>query len=125
VLRIADVACAENAAYQSGKGVLDADATDHLAGVQVLRQNALASGPARGLNDQRAPQRYLGSPRRIDRSEHQRRIDANHIELRDPAYWCATASGQTPGEILQRLALRLDTWLDEPGPPPEPPGHGD
>ncbi len=29
--------------------------------------------------------------------------------------WCATASGQTRSDILQRLALRLDAWLDEPG----------
>ena len=35
--------------------------------------------------------------------------------------WCATASGQTRGEVLQRLALRLDAWLGEPGPPPERP----
>jgi len=41
--------------------------------------------------------------------------------------WCATATGQTPGEVLQRLALppgwpgtwQLDTWLGgEPGPAP-------
>ena len=35
--------------------------------------------------------------------------------------WCATASGQTPGEILQRLALELDAWLGQPGPPEQ---HG-
>jgi hypothetical protein len=28
--------------------------------------------------------------------------------------WCATAAGQTRGEVLQRLALELDTWLGEP-----------
>lgn len=35
--------------------------------------------------------------------------------------WCATASGQTPSDVIQRLALRLDAWLDEHehGPPPE------
>jgi hypothetical protein len=31
--------------------------------------------------------------------------------------WCATASGQAPSEVLQRLALRLNAWLDESGPP--------
>src|SRR5260370_39131287 len=31
--------------------------------------------------------------------------------------WCATASGQARADILQRLALRLDAWLDEPGSP--------
>ena len=30
--------------------------------------------------------------------------------------WCATALGQTPSEILQRLALELDAWLGQPGP---------
>jgi hypothetical protein len=31
--------------------------------------------------------------------------------------WCATASGQAPSEVLQRLALRLNAWLDQSGPP--------
>ena len=31
--------------------------------------------------------------------------------------WCATATGQTPGEVLQRLALELDAWLGQSGPP--------
>jgi hypothetical protein len=100
VLWIAGVACAGNGTYQSGEGVLDADATDHLASVQVLRQDALASGPARGLNDQRVPQRYLDSPRCIDRSEHQGRINGNHVELRDPAYCAGRA-------LLAERALSL------------------
>jgi hypothetical protein len=33
--------------------------------------------------------------------------------------WCATASGQTPSDILQRLALTLDTLLDQSGAPGE------
>jgi len=36
--------------------------------------------------------------------------------------WCATASGQTRGEVLQRLALELDARLGEPGQHPEGPG---
>jgi hypothetical protein len=31
--------------------------------------------------------------------------------------WCADASGETRADILQRLALRLDAWLDELGQP--------
>lgn len=31
--------------------------------------------------------------------------------------WCATATGQTRGEIIQRLALTLNDWLDDSGPP--------
>jgi hypothetical protein len=27
--------------------------------------------------------------------------------------WCADASGETRADVLQRLALRLDAWLDE------------
>ena len=38
--------------------------------------------------------------------------------------WCATASGQTRSDVLQRLALRLDAWLDQSGPPPAQPGTG-
>jgi hypothetical protein len=29
-----------------------------------------------------------------------------------------TAAGQTRGEVIERLALTLDTWLDQPGAPP-------
>jgi hypothetical protein len=35
--------------------------------------------------------------------------------------WCATATGRTCGEVIQRLALTLNDWLDEPAPPPEQP----
>jgi len=31
--------------------------------------------------------------------------------------WCATATGQARSDLLQRLALTLDAWLGEPGPP--------
>jgi len=35
--------------------------------------------------------------------------------------WCATATGQTRSDVIQRLAL-LDAWLDdEPRPLPEGP----
>lgn len=34
--------------------------------------------------------------------------------------WCATATGQAPGEVLQRLALELDDWLGQSGPPGQP-----
>jgi hypothetical protein len=33
--------------------------------------------------------------------------------------WCATATGQTRGEVLQRLALELDARLGEPGQRPD------
>jgi hypothetical protein len=32
--------------------------------------------------------------------------------------WCATATGQTCGEVAQRLALALNEWLDDSGSPP-------
>ncbi|MFB4317636.1 hypothetical protein [Actinomadura sp. 21ATH] len=38
--------------------------------------------------------------------------------------WCATASGETRGDVLQRLALTLDTWLDQPEPPAQGPSAG-
>jgi hypothetical protein len=38
--------------------------------------------------------------------------------------WYATASGQTHSEVLQRLALKLDAWLDQSGPPPGQPTAG-
>ena len=31
--------------------------------------------------------------------------------------WCATAAGQSRSDVLQRLALTLDAWLGQPGPP--------
>lgn len=31
--------------------------------------------------------------------------------------WCAAATGQTRGEVIERIALTLDAWLDESGPP--------
>jgi len=33
--------------------------------------------------------------------------------------WCAMATGQTRGEVVQRLALALDEWLGDSGPAPE------
>ena len=33
--------------------------------------------------------------------------------------WCATATGQTRSDVIQRLAL-LNAWLDEPRPLPKP-----
>lgn len=38
--------------------------------------------------------------------------------------WCSTATGKTRGEVLQRLALELDTWLAQPGPPSGGPTPG-
>jgi hypothetical protein len=29
--------------------------------------------------------------------------------------WCADASGQTPTDVIQRLALTINSWLDESG----------
>lgn len=31
--------------------------------------------------------------------------------------WCATAAGQTRSEVIERLALTLDAWLDQSGSP--------
>jgi len=31
--------------------------------------------------------------------------------------WCATATGQTRSDVLERLALQLGAWLDEPRQP--------
>ena len=31
--------------------------------------------------------------------------------------WCATAARQTRSEVIERLALTLDTWLDQSGLP--------
>jgi hypothetical protein len=39
--------------------------------------------------------------------------------------WCATATGQTRGEVLQRLALELDRQLGEPQQRPEGTGGSD
>jgi hypothetical protein len=38
--------------------------------------------------------------------------------------WYANASGQTRGEVIERLALKLDALLDQSGPPPAQPGGG-
>jgi hypothetical protein len=78
-------------------------ATVNEVGTDHLRlATPLMPGDARDLDETfRAQNRLRG-----------RETLVHAVAAQVPIGWCATANGQTRGEVVQRLALALDEWAD-------------